>query len=473
MTLWDRIVSFDNLVRAARRAALGKRRVRAVARFLDRLEPACLELQRELAHGIWRPGRPLEFRIFDPKERVITAAPFRDRVVHHALIDVLEPIFERRMIHRSYACRRGKGTHAALREAQRLVRAHGWFLKLDIARCFDSLDHDVVLGTVGRCVRNRRVLALCEVIVRAGGKDGVGLPIGNLTSQWFCNLVLDRLDHHVKEQLRVPGYLRYMDDFVLLGGSKRLLRAAHRELAPWLLHTLALRLKARATILAPVREGLPFLGWRIYRGMLRLRPENLRRTRRRLQLREKQFLRGEIDETQLAACTGSVIAHLRSGQTRALRQRIFATNSPGRGPQTSATASTAAAAGTTSPATRGPRTATGTGPRTATTTSAVVPRRRCLARSRWPRATSGDHRAARVMPRPASGAVSAEEPSSRRGRAPTGPSPPRPRDAAGTGPATASCRRDGKTGGSFGYRALAATPRRRARARPPAGPPAG
>jgi len=330
--LWPDIVSFDALRRAALRAARGKRRVASVARFLADLEPEVLRLQRELSDGSWRPGQAYQFEIHDPKRRTITAAPFADRVVHHALIDRLEPVFDRRMLEHSFACRKGKGTHAALDHARRLLRRHDWFLKLDIERCFDSLDHEVVLGTLARVVKDRRVLALCATIVRGGPRTAgcgpgtarhVGLPIGNLTSQWFCNLVLDRLDHHVKEVLRLPGYVRYMDDFVLFAGDKPTLRAAHDAVASFLADTLRLRCKPTATILAPARHGLPFLGWNLHRGTTRLRPENLRRIRRRVKLRIWQQRIGRLDTDSFAACLRSVAEHLRHGSTLGLRRALL------------------------------------------------------------------------------------------------------------------------------------------------------
>lgn len=189
--LWDKVIAFDNLHRAAKRASLGKRQRRSVAQFLERLEPEILALQRQLKDATWRPGKPFCFKITDPKERIISAAPFADRVVHHAIIGPLEPVFDRRMIATSYACRRGKGTHRALQQAQRYLRSFPWFLKLDIAKCFDSLEHDVVLYSMKRILKDRRVLELLERIIRAGGARGSGLPIGSLTSQWFCNIVLE------------------------------------------------------------------------------------------------------------------------------------------------------------------------------------------------------------------------------------------------------------------------------------------
>ncbi len=320
--LWAEIAAFRPLCRAARRAARGKRRVLGVARWMADLEPNALRLERSLGDGSWRPARPTTFVIHDPKTRTITAAPFGDRVVHHALMDALEPHLERRMMFESFACRRGKGTHRALGHARRLLRRHGWFLKLDIARCFDSIDHGVALAALSRVIADARALELAERIVSAGGKEGRGLPIGNLTSQWLANLVLDRLDHFVKEELRVPGYVRYMDDFVLFADEKAALRGWYGDVAGFLAEHLKLDLKDRATLLAPARQGLPFLGWRTYRRMTRLRPENLRRVRARLWARAAEHRAGRIDDARLAASVASVMEHLRHGRSPGLRRRL-------------------------------------------------------------------------------------------------------------------------------------------------------
>lgn len=319
--LWEQIVSFEPLCTAARRAARGKRRVLAVARWMADLEPNTLRLERELRSGSWRPGQPTTFHIHDPKTRIITVAPFEDRVVHHALMDRLEPILDAVMIDESFACRRGKGTHAAVEYARRLVCEHGWFLKLDVARCFDSIHHDLALDCLGRFVSSAPALELAERIVRAGGRGGRGLPIGNLTSQWLANLLLDRLDQHVADVVRPAGYLRYMDDFALFGESRHSLRRAHEEIRRFLSEELRLELKERVTVLAPIRQGLPWLGWRIHRGTVRLRPENLRRLRRRLRHRLWEARTGRIGEECLQASIRSVMDHLRHGSTLHLRRR--------------------------------------------------------------------------------------------------------------------------------------------------------
>lgn len=328
--LWSHIASFDNLLVATFRAARGKRLAAGVARFLERREPQILRLLEELEAESYRPGAGRSFRILDPKPRVIHAAPFRDRVLHHALIDPLEPIFDRRMIFDSYACRRGKGTHAALARAQCFLRRYRHFASLDIEGFFGSLDHDVVLETLQRIIKDRRVLRLCDVIVRAtppapgAVRSERGLPIGNLTSQWFANLVLDRLDHEALETLRVPGYLRYMDDMVLFDDDRARLHAT-LEAVRQSLARLRLSLKEPATILAPARQGLPFLGRILYPGISRLRPSNRRRTRARLRHRRWEFRRGRIGEQQLADSLRSVAAHLRAGGGSAAQRRSLLT----------------------------------------------------------------------------------------------------------------------------------------------------
>ncbi len=323
--LWERVAGFDGLVDAAHEAARGKRTTASVARFLERVEPEALALERELQSGSWRPGRCSTFQVHDPKTRTITAVPFRDQVVHHALMAQLAPVLERRMIADSYACRRGKGTHAALRRAHGFVRRFGYFLKLDVKSFFASIRHDVVMETLGRVTKDRRVLALCQTILAGPERrsGGVGLPIGALTSQWFANAVLDRLDHVIKEDLGVRGYVRYMDDMVLFADRRIELAAAKDVVESYLADTLRLRLKHRATILAPTTEGLPFLGWLLFRGTVRLRPANLRRSLWRLRLRRWEFEYDRRSEESYRQGVASVFAMFEHGNTRALRRRLM------------------------------------------------------------------------------------------------------------------------------------------------------
>ncbi|MBN1345073.1 MAG: hypothetical protein JXQ73_20430 [Phycisphaerae bacterium] len=232
--LFERVCSFDNLYAAARKALSGKRTKLPGASFLGDLEKELVSLRQELASETYQHGGYHYFLIHEPKERLVAAAPFRDRVVHHAIVRVIEPIFERRFIEDSFACRRGKGTHAAMRRALHFARGHRYALKCDVSKYFPSIDHEVLMGLVGRVIGDAPLLALLRRIL-ASHADGEtpewapgaelfeyrmrrrGLPIGNLTSQFMANVYLNPVDHLAKHVLRVKGYLRYMDDFILFG----------------------------------------------------------------------------------------------------------------------------------------------------------------------------------------------------------------------------------------------------------------
>jgi RNA-directed DNA polymerase len=310
--LFEQISSFENLIRAIRRAARGKKAKASVASCWIDMEKEAIALQEELMSGAYRPGPYHQFKVFEPKERNICSSAFRDRVVHHAICGVLEPYFERRLIHDSYACRTGKGSHRAIRRCQDFTRKYRYFLKCDISKYFDSVDHEVLKSLLRRFFKDSRLLALLDQIVHhsvPGATPGKGLPIGNLTSQHFANLYLGELDHWAKERLHVPGYLRYMDDFILFHDSKVKLQLALEQIISFIEVRLKLQLKEKVTTLAPVSQGVPFLGFRIFPGLIRLQRKNLIRLRRNLALKEKEFLRGKISEEDLVLSINSALAH--------------------------------------------------------------------------------------------------------------------------------------------------------------------
>jgi len=323
--LLERIIRFDNLLRAAGRAARGKRERPTVARFEFHLERELLALQEELAAGGYRPGAFFTFEIRDPKRRAICAAPFRDRVVHHAVCGVLEPVFERRLIFDTYACRPGKGTHAAVDRAQQLARRYRYFLKCDVHRFFASVDHARLQTLLERMFKEPTLHNLLGRIIAhgpPGAEPGKGLPIGNLTSQHFANLYLGELDHHLKARERVRGYLRYMDDLLLFADDKPSLHLWLAALRDLLAERLGLALKAGATRLAPVTEAIPFLGFRIYPGVIRLDRRSLRRFRRQVRVRERTYRVGEIGLDDLSGSVASHFAHIAHADTLTLRRAM-------------------------------------------------------------------------------------------------------------------------------------------------------
>jgi hypothetical protein len=339
--LWDELVSFPNLLRAALQARRGKRSRPNVEAFHFDLERELLRLRDELAGGTYRPGPYRTFTIREPKPRLISAAPYRDRVVHHALVNVLEPIFERSFLHDSYACRQGKGTHAAVRRCRELARRYRYAWKADIRKFFPSIDHEVLKGLLARKVKGPRVLALAGLIIdhsnpqeEAGayfaGDDLFtparrrrGLPIGNQTSQFFGNVVLDPLDHFVKDRLGVGGYLRYCDDFVAFADGPRPLAELRRRVADFLAG-LRLRLHPAKDQVFPTRQGTPFLGYRVFRTHLGLAKANVFRFRRRLRRLQRLYAGRRIDWSDVVPRVVSWLGHAGQADTFGLRERLLA-----------------------------------------------------------------------------------------------------------------------------------------------------
>ena len=322
--LFDRLLSFENWLMASRKAFRGKTDRQTVARFYFNLENELLNLKNELTTGSYTPKDFKIFEIREPKVRKICSSDFRDRVVHHAICNVIEPVFDRRLVYDTYACRTGKGSHAALRRCQEFSRNHEYFLKCDIRKYFDTIDHEVLKGLLRRILKDRRLLTLLDQIIDhgvPGNLPGKGLPIGNLTSQHFANLYLGELDHHLKERLRLKGYLRYMDDFICFGRDKAELHQLLTEIRRFTGEVLRLELKDKVVRIAPVTEGVPFLGFRIYPNLIRLQRVNLVRFRKKLKKKEVAYQEGRLSQPELVASVNCMIAHLSHANATALRRK--------------------------------------------------------------------------------------------------------------------------------------------------------
>ena len=324
--LFDRVCSFESLLIAAKEAAKGKKSKPRIVQFLRNLEYEVFALEKELLAKTYHPRPYRTFKIHDPKERMICAADFRDRVVHHAVCRVMEPIFERSFIFDTYACRKDKGTHATKQRAQVFSRKHSYFLKLDVHKFFDSIDHQVLKLQLRKKVKDPDLLWLMDIFIdhpvpwTAAGK---GIPIGNLTSQHFANFYLSGLDHFIKEVLRMKGYIRYMDDLVLFADEKSSLWDAAKRIEVYLRDELQLNIKEGSLLLAPVMQGLPFLGYRIFPGVVRISRKGWRRFRRKVQQRQDMYIAGEIDGEKFTRSFASLLGHVRQADTRNLRAHFF------------------------------------------------------------------------------------------------------------------------------------------------------
>jgi retron-type reverse transcriptase len=339
--LWPAITNFSNLMLAAKKAQKGKRFRGNVLAFNDRLEMELEQLQRELCSKTYCPGEYRTFEIKEPKTRMISAAPYRDRVVHHTLCNIIVPIFERTFIRDSYANRAGFGTHRALRRFTGFLRSSRYVLQCDIQKYFPSIDHEILKQEIRRKIRCRDTLWLIDTIIDHSnpqepvrqyfpGDDLLtpfqrrrGLPIGNLTSQFFANIYLNRFDHFIKEELRASKYVRYVDDFVLFADDRAWLQLARQQIEEYLVR---LRLKihpVKSQIFTP-SQGANFLGFRVFPDRIRVRSENLRRARRRLRRMQTAYAAGQLGQGDISQSLRSWIAHLAHGDTWRLREQIFA-----------------------------------------------------------------------------------------------------------------------------------------------------
>ena len=311
----------------------------SVARFVFDLERELLRLHEELASKTYRPGPYRTFTIYEGKKRQISAAPFRDRVVHHALTGVLEPIFERSFIFDSYACRKGKGTHAAVDRCQAVrpplpLRSQGGCPQvLSVNRPPNPQ------GLITRKIKDPDVFWLVGLIIdHSNPQDPVlmwfpgddlftpterrrGLPLGNQTSQFFANVYLDPLDHFVCDRLGF-SYVRYVDDFLVFADDKRRLHEVRMEVERFL-ETLRLQIHQDGSVVFPCDQGIRFLGYRVFPTHRLLAQENVRRFRRRMRWMQREFASGRIGFDAIRPRIMSWLGHARHADTYRLRTDLF------------------------------------------------------------------------------------------------------------------------------------------------------
>ncbi len=338
--LYPQIINFNNIYLAARKAQKGKRFQHNVLQFNYNLETELLKIQQELKHKTYQPGTYRTFHLRDIKTRLISAAPYRDRVVHHALCNIIVPIFERTFISDTYANREGYGTHKALRRFTDFARSSRYVLQCDIRKYFPSIDHQILKQLIRRKIKCQDTLWLIDKIIDNSneqeqvihyfpGDDLLtpierrhGLPIGNLTSQWMANIYVSGFDHFVKEQLKVTKYVRYVDDFALFSDDHSFLQDARLNIENYLAE-LRLKIHPIKSQLFATKYGASFLGFRIFPDNIKVRNQNLTRARKRLKQLQKNYAQGNIDIQDIKRSLNSWEAHLKHGDTWQLRQQIF------------------------------------------------------------------------------------------------------------------------------------------------------
>jgi retron-type reverse transcriptase len=335
------IVSFQNLFLASRKTQKGKRYRESALAFNMDLESNLFRLHEELLSKTYHHGPYHDFIVKDSKKRLISAAPYRDRVVHHAVINVIEPRFDPSFIPDSYACRKDKGTHAALLRFREFLKRHKYVLKCDIRKYFQSIDHEILIEKLSRRIADRDAMWLLSEIVGSrsfndkspviyySGDDLFtpherkrGIPVGNLTSQFFANLYLNDFDHWIKEELRAGPYLRYVDDFCVFGDDKKRLNEIREAVIDYLAG-LRLSIHDGKSRTYTVKEGVEFLGFRHLPHMTKVRKENVKRFKARMRRLQEEYSKGEVSFSEIGASVTSWISHAAYADSYRLREQLL------------------------------------------------------------------------------------------------------------------------------------------------------
>ena len=297
--LMQYIADLDNLYLAYHKASRGKQAKSEVIHFGRCLDTNLQKLRKELLSGRVEVGHYRNFSISDPKKRLICAASFAERVMHHAIMNVCHPIFERNLIGDTYAARVGKGIYKALGKGMKAMSRYAYVAKLDVSKYFDSISHDVLKAKLCRLFKDEHLLQLFITIIDSySTQEGRGCPIGNLTSQYFANFYLSEMDHYAKEVLRVPVYLRYMDDILLFGDDKSCVSAWVDALKA---KAESLELEFKPPLITKTEVGVSFLGYRLRRYRMTLNARSRNRLRKKLVFYSKKADKGEWSEETFCA----------------------------------------------------------------------------------------------------------------------------------------------------------------------------
>ena len=309
---FDKICSFDNLLLAYKKARKGKRNRAEVQDFEFNYEKIIFDIQEKLLNRNYQFDDYRIFTVYEPKERLISSAPFNDRVVHHAICNIIEPYLDKAMISDTYACRKGKGTHKALEKASKLLKTHKYILKLDIKKFFFTIDHKILLTELSKKIKDGYLLELIEKLLSTYITDinyyyniendsllevmrKRGLPIGNLTSQLFANFYLNPLDRFIKEELGFSSYIRYMDDTLIFSNNKKELQEAKTKIELLLEKKYRLKINKKKSCIITQNNGIKYLGFHLYKYNRRILQENLDRFKKRFIIKSKKYQNGDIE----------------------------------------------------------------------------------------------------------------------------------------------------------------------------------
>jgi len=331
MDLYGELCSYDNLFLAYKKARKRKTTKPYVIEFERNLKENLLLLRSELLLHCYSPKPLVNFTVHDPKTRKISKSDFRDRIVHHALCSIIEPIFEKRFIYDSYANRIGKGALKALqrfdyfaKKASRNNTAECYILKADIQKYFENVEHEILLSIIKKRISDKRVIWLIRKILANSSTRNRGMPLGNLTSQFFANVYLNELDWFVKTKLKAKHYIRYVDDFAILERDKRKLGFCKDEINMFLKDKLKVQLHPDKSKILKLGNSINFLGFRVFYYHKLLKKSNIRKMRRKLKSLWQEYKLHEIDYDSIYDSLEGWAAYAKNANSYKLRRKIIA-----------------------------------------------------------------------------------------------------------------------------------------------------
>ena len=315
-----KICELDNLYLAYYKANKGHLCDSEATNYRNNLHANIIRLQKQFLSGNVSIGNYHYFTIYDPKERLICAADFSERVLHHALMNVCHIYFERQLIHSTYATRPGKGTYAALEKAQKAIKKFQYAVKLDVKKYFDSISHDVLIAKLQRLFKDKRLVCIFEQIINSYHvMPGRGIPIGNLTSQYFANYYLSELDHFAKETLKIETYIRYMDDILIFGNEKSKL---HHQISMLNEKTkTGLLLSFKTPIFTSCKQGIVFLGYKLFPNKILLSCASKKRFVNKLSKISKQLRQKRFDEANVQNMLFALLAFAKYAYSKKMRSK--------------------------------------------------------------------------------------------------------------------------------------------------------
>lgn len=320
--LMEQIADPDNLRLAFWKARKGKAHTYEVEMYRRYLDENLLAMREELLSGDVEVGNYRYFTVYEPKERLICAAAFRERVLHHALMNICHPYFENFQISDSYATRVGKGQYAALDKARANTYKFKWFSKLDVRKYFASIEHDLLFEKLCRKFKDPLLLRVFRQIIDSyESVSGCGLPVGNLASQYFANFYLAHSDHYLKEVMRMSAYVRYMDDMVMWHNDKKLLVERTEQLNEYISRELHLTL--RPFCINRVDKGLPFLGYVLSPKQVRLNRNSKKRFVTKMKKYHDKLEKGHWSAKEFVTHVTPLVAFTRYAAARNLRRKLI------------------------------------------------------------------------------------------------------------------------------------------------------